>query len=216
MQNPRAIERMLKLKGAVGFCHAITENPDLDGKDISLEEALEEIVGRGMGAILSCIPGRLAFMETEDERFILERERVTAGPQRCIHFITPRIDADSKVREGIFVAAYKLRDEGDIPFYQREELRSDLQWFNEHLPLPPPLSDRGNERAVSWFKSQSKKCISRVWSVVHILEENVLQLPRSPQRIRATSFTRMSFRSWLGHLEQLLSNTLGSQSNLTR
>jgi hypothetical protein len=171
-QNPREIERILKLKGAFGFCHAITENPDLDGKDISLEEALEAIVGRGMGAILSCIPGRLAFMETEDERFILERERVIAGPQRCVRFITPLIDADSRVKEGIFVAAYKLRDEGDIPPYQREELRSDLQWFNEHLPLPPPLSDRGNERAISWFKAQSKECISRVWSVVHILEES--------------------------------------------
>ena len=79
-QNPREIERILKFKGAFAFCHAITENLDLDGKDISLEEALEKIVGRGMGAILSCIPGRLAFMETEDERFILERERVTAGP----------------------------------------------------------------------------------------------------------------------------------------
>jgi len=118
-QNPKEIERILKAKGAFAFCHAITENPDLDGKDISLEEALEEIVGRGMGAILSCIPGRLAFMETEDERFILERERVTRGSQRCVRFITPLIDADSRVKEGIFVAAYKLRDEGDIPNYER-------------------------------------------------------------------------------------------------
>jgi hypothetical protein len=150
----------------------------LDGKDIYLEEALEEIVGRGMGAILSCIPGRLAFMETEDERFILERERVTRGPQRCVRFITPLIDAGSRVKEGIFIAAYKLRDEGDITSYQREELRSDLLWFNERLPLPPPLSNRGNERAVSWFKSQSKECISRVWSVVHILEENGIAITK--------------------------------------
>lgn len=177
-QNPREIERILKSKGAFTFCHAITENTNLDGKDIYLKEALEEIVGRGMGAILSCIPGRLAFMETEDERFILERERVTRGPQRCVRFITPLIDADSRVKEGIFIAAYKLRDEGDITSYQREELRSDLLWFNEHLPLPPPLSNRGNERAVSWFKSQSKECISRVWSVVHILEENGIAITK--------------------------------------
>lgn len=177
-QNPREIERILKLKGAFGFCHAITEDPNLDGKDISLEEALEEVVGRGMGAILSCIPGRLAFMEMEDERFILERDRATAGPQKCVRFITHLIDADSRVKEGIFVAAYKLRDEGDIPPYQREELRSDLQWFNEHLPLPPPLSHGGNERAISWFKSQSKECISRVWSVVHILEENGIPITK--------------------------------------
>jgi hypothetical protein len=35
-------------------------------------EALKQIVGRGMGTVPSCIPGRLAFVETEDERFILE------------------------------------------------------------------------------------------------------------------------------------------------
>jgi hypothetical protein len=177
-QNPKDIERVLKLKGAFGFCHAITEHSDLDDKDVPLEEALEEIVGRGMGAILSCIPGRLAFMETEDERFILERERVTRGSQRWVRFITPLIDADSRVKEGIFVAAYKLRDEGDIPSYQREELRSDLRWFNEHLPLPPPLSKHGNERAISWFKAQSKECISRVWSVVRILEESGIAITK--------------------------------------
>jgi hypothetical protein len=177
-QNPKEIERILVLKGAFGFCYAITEHPDLDGKDISLKEALTEIVGSGMGAILSCILGRLAFMETEDERFILEKVRIEAGPEKCVRFITPLVDADSKVKEGIFVAACRLRDQGDIPSYQRVELRSDLQWFNEHLPLPPPLSGRGNERAISWFKSQSKECISRVWSVVHILEESGIAITK--------------------------------------
>jgi hypothetical protein len=42
-------------------------------KELPLVEALQQIVGRGMGTVLSCIPGRLAFVETEDERFILGR-----------------------------------------------------------------------------------------------------------------------------------------------
>jgi hypothetical protein len=41
--NPKEIERILALKGAFGFCYAITEHPDLDGKDISLKEALEKL-----------------------------------------------------------------------------------------------------------------------------------------------------------------------------
>jgi hypothetical protein len=34
---------------------------------------LSELVGYGMGVILSCIAGRLAFVESEDGRFILEK-----------------------------------------------------------------------------------------------------------------------------------------------
>jgi hypothetical protein len=52
---------------------AISEDPTLDQKELPLVEALRRIVGCGMGTVLNCIPGRLAFVETEDERFILER-----------------------------------------------------------------------------------------------------------------------------------------------
>jgi hypothetical protein len=52
---------------------AISEDPALDQKELPLGEALNQIVGRGIGTFLSCVPGRLAFVETEDERFILER-----------------------------------------------------------------------------------------------------------------------------------------------
>ena len=52
---------------------AISEDPALDQKELRLIEGLKQIVGRGMGSVLSCIPGRPAFVETEDERFILER-----------------------------------------------------------------------------------------------------------------------------------------------
>ena len=171
-QTAREIGRILQTKGSYGVCYVITEHPDLDGRDLPLSDALNEVVGRGIGAILSCLPGQLAFMETEDERFILEKDKKPLRPPLCVRFIASQIDADSRVKEGIFVAAYRLRDEGDIPSYQRQELRSQLQWFSEHLPLPPPLLEPRNARAISWFKSESKECISRVWSVVHLLEEN--------------------------------------------
>lgn len=51
----------------------LSEDSDLDQKWLPLREALSKVVGCGIGAFLSCIPGRLAFVETEDERFILER-----------------------------------------------------------------------------------------------------------------------------------------------
>jgi hypothetical protein len=52
---------------------AISEDRKFDAREFELEYILAEIVGNGMGAILSCVPGKLAFVESEDSRFILER-----------------------------------------------------------------------------------------------------------------------------------------------
>jgi hypothetical protein len=38
-----------------------------------LDQALKATVGNGIGTILSCIPGKLAYFEDEEERFILHR-----------------------------------------------------------------------------------------------------------------------------------------------
>jgi len=40
---------------------------------LQLESALESVVGNGMGTILSCIPGKLAYFEGEDESLLLAR-----------------------------------------------------------------------------------------------------------------------------------------------
>lgn len=69
------ILKILKSKGAPETCYAISEDDDLDGREIPLTEALRFILGRGIGTFLSCIPGRLAYFEDEDDRRILERTR---------------------------------------------------------------------------------------------------------------------------------------------
>jgi len=40
-----------------------------------LAEAVEKVLGMGMGTFISCIPGKLAYFEGEDEneRLLLER-----------------------------------------------------------------------------------------------------------------------------------------------
>ncbi len=40
---------------------------------MELEVALNETVGYQMGTLISCVPGRLAYFENEDGRWILER-----------------------------------------------------------------------------------------------------------------------------------------------
>jgi hypothetical protein len=71
-QNPDGILKMLTNRGAPETCKAISEVKKLDCQEINLEDALQQIIGYGMGTILCCIPGRLAYFESEDTRFILE------------------------------------------------------------------------------------------------------------------------------------------------
>lgn len=65
--------RLLRSKGAGKNCWAISEDQAVDGQELQLEAALEQVVGRGMGTILSCIAGKLAYFEGEDESLILAR-----------------------------------------------------------------------------------------------------------------------------------------------
>ena len=73
-QHAPKIEDILRSKGAPSTCHVISEDRDLDGREMDLHDVLIEIVGHGMGTILSCVPGKLAFYEGESmkDRFILE------------------------------------------------------------------------------------------------------------------------------------------------
>jgi hypothetical protein len=57
-----------------------------------------------MGTVLSCIPGRLAFVETEDERFILERHD-PLEKREYVRFVIGRKDEESRVEQGISQAA---------------------------------------------------------------------------------------------------------------
>ncbi len=67
------IAKLLRQKGGGPTCWAISESSKLDAKEIDLDSVLSDVVGYGTGTILSCIPGKLAFVESEDGRFILER-----------------------------------------------------------------------------------------------------------------------------------------------
>jgi len=72
-QNPPSLLKLLVAKGAGPKCWVISENRELDAKEMDLETALSETVGQGMGTFISCIPGRLSYFEDEDDRYILQR-----------------------------------------------------------------------------------------------------------------------------------------------
>jgi hypothetical protein len=72
-KNPAALVKLLRAKGAGTKCYVMSENRDLDGREVDLETALKETVGAQMGTLISCVPGRLGYFEDEDGRCILER-----------------------------------------------------------------------------------------------------------------------------------------------
>ena len=55
-----AIELQRRHSPSIVF--AISEDPALDQKDLPLLEALRQIVGRGMGTVLCCLPRLLVFV----------------------------------------------------------------------------------------------------------------------------------------------------------
>jgi len=65
---------LLRSKGAGPTVWSISEDRDIDGKELDLEVAMEHIYGRGIGTLLSCIPGKLGYFEDEEKRFLLERK----------------------------------------------------------------------------------------------------------------------------------------------
>lgn len=72
-QNPISILGSLKAHGAGTKCWVISEDSSLDAREMNLEDALRETVGRDIGTIISCVPGKVAYFEDEDYRLLLLR-----------------------------------------------------------------------------------------------------------------------------------------------
>jgi hypothetical protein len=73
--DARAVERALRSRGAGDLCYLISQEGDLDRRRLPLADALEQVIGRGIGTLISCIPGSLAYFEGEgpSDRCILAR-----------------------------------------------------------------------------------------------------------------------------------------------
>lgn len=67
----RFIAPKLRSMGAPDVCWVFGNY--VDGQEMTLEEALDAVIGVHSGTIISCVPGKLAFFEDGDERVILRR-----------------------------------------------------------------------------------------------------------------------------------------------
>jgi len=70
--------KLLKAEGAPKTCYVMSSASNVGSQEVPLAEALLKVVGMGLPSIVSCIPGKLAYFEAEQEagappRFILKR-----------------------------------------------------------------------------------------------------------------------------------------------
>jgi hypothetical protein len=70
--------------------------------------------------------------------------------------------------EGLFVAAYHLRDVGELPRHDRERLEQLLAWFEAELAIPP----RGMipVRAIFWYANVGPFS-QRMWELAQLLDD---------------------------------------------
>jgi len=153
------IAHELQKRHSPNIVFAMSEDPRLDQQELPLVEALKQVVGRGMGTVLSCIPGRLAFVETEDERFILERH---SPLEKCeyVRFVIGRKDEDSHVEQGIFQAAAQALEWQTITGCDADELNELREWFRENLEKPTSFGRDKLRLGICWFKTGSTEHIS--------------------------------------------------------
>lgn len=161
----------LKKRHSSDMVFVISEDSTLDQKELPLVEALKRTVGRGMGTVLSCIPGCLAFVETEDERFILER-RDLLEKREYIRFVVGAKDENNRDDRGIFRAVMWALEWGEIAGADAEKLKELLSWFNDNLEKPRSSGRDELRFGICWFKLAATEHISRIDEMVCVLERN--------------------------------------------
>ncbi|MEM6551825.1 MAG: hypothetical protein AAF750_06835 [Planctomycetota bacterium] len=88
-----------------------------------------------------------------------------------VRFVIGQRDDMSHVAQGVFQAAYTLRDSNRLEPYELQQLEDDLAWLKMHLKSPDVLNDPGTERAICWFHPRAAKPIARVRSLARVLGE---------------------------------------------
>ena len=66
---------LLKSRGAPDRCHVLSDGLELDGREMSLRDAIDAAERAMLGTLVGCIPGRLAYYygESGEQRMLLER-----------------------------------------------------------------------------------------------------------------------------------------------
>ncbi len=96
-----------------------------------------------------------------------------------LRFVLTRTHPNSGFRDGVFGAAYELREGDELAGSQRQELESLLRWFDDNLQEPTRFNRTNSKgryrratRGLSWFKSSAVKHIQKLRDLISILEDH--------------------------------------------
>ena len=93
-----------------------------------------------------------------------------------LRFVVHNKDSDSHRFQGLFHAAYELRDAGKLTYEEAEWLNSLRLWFNENLEIPTRFARSKNPAAhnkgISWFKDSAKEHIQKMREMAEILKKH--------------------------------------------
>jgi hypothetical protein len=69
------VPALLRSHGASETCRVISDYREIDGQVMSIEDAIRQAEGSGMGSLLCCVPGQLAYYvgESGEQRLLLRR-----------------------------------------------------------------------------------------------------------------------------------------------
>jgi len=129
---------------------------------------------------------------TDDAAFIMRPVlNITAALMRdrrqvLLRFVLLRSHPDTGVEEGVFSAAYELRDSAFIPISDRRLLEDLLSWFGANLATPARYNRtkskgyyRRRTAGVSWLKPTATEHIAKMRALIVILEENGYRVSQS-------------------------------------
>ncbi len=118
-----------------------------------------------------------------------------------LRFVLPHPHPDTGVEEGIFGAAYDLRDGTLVSGSDRQLLESLLVWFRANLAVPQRFNTskskgycRRKTAGISWLKPTATEHIAKMRELIAILE-NGYQVPKLRQTGRDTSSSKMTTKS---------------------
>ena len=69
------IAAVLRSHGAPETCYVLSDIPTIDGRELPLDEAIDQVESAMWGTLISCVPGRLAYYYDEcgARRWLLQR-----------------------------------------------------------------------------------------------------------------------------------------------
>ena len=91
-----------------------------------------------------------------------------------VRFVSSVIDRDTRIEAGFINTFFRI-NRSSIQDWIWRELRTQIDWYNDHLDAPDELGKYFKRRStiwgICWFKPEATECIRRAYYCSWLLEE---------------------------------------------